>query len=147
MDNKEDIALGLLCNGDAVLLVKQDFGLHLWTIPGGRMEPGERFVDCAVREFREETGLEVCVTGLAAFSERAGLTCAVFTVECTGGELIESGPEVEATRWFTPTGLETAGKQIEDYTRMILERVFGDELHPLAVHSFTGRHGRVDLFT
>ncbi|NKY49414.1 NUDIX domain-containing protein [Nocardia vermiculata] len=35
-----------------------------WSLPGGIMEVGETLSECAVRETREETGLEIEVTGL-----------------------------------------------------------------------------------
>ncbi|MGR6997985.1 NUDIX domain-containing protein [Yinghuangia aomiensis] len=35
-----------------------------WVLPGGGMELGESLVGCVVREVREETGLDVEVTGL-----------------------------------------------------------------------------------
>jgi len=35
-----------------------------WSLPGGIMEVGETLEDCAVRETREETGLEIEITGL-----------------------------------------------------------------------------------
>ena len=34
-------------------------GKGLWSIPGGRIEPGESDEQAVVREVREETGLEV----------------------------------------------------------------------------------------
>ncbi len=37
---------------------------ELWTIPTGGLKMGETIVQCAVRECREETGIEIEVTGL-----------------------------------------------------------------------------------
>ncbi|MFD7843520.1 NUDIX domain-containing protein [Nocardia sp. NPDC059764] len=35
-----------------------------WSLPGGIMELGETLADCVIRETREETGLDIEVTGL-----------------------------------------------------------------------------------
>lgn len=47
-----------LRDGQVLLLerVKEPFPGH-WVAPGGKLEPGESPVECAVRELREETGL------------------------------------------------------------------------------------------
>lgn len=42
-----------------VLLVKHGYGPLNWELPGGRSEPGEGAVETAIREAREETGVEV----------------------------------------------------------------------------------------
>jgi ADP-ribose pyrophosphatase YjhB (NUDIX family) len=48
---------------DRVLMIQRtDNGL--WAIPGGAQEVGETSTEAAVREIREETGLDVEVTGL-----------------------------------------------------------------------------------
>lgn len=60
-------AVGVVClKDDQVLLIRRGKAPRLgeWTLPGGRIEPGERAVDAALRELREETGVEAEITGL-----------------------------------------------------------------------------------
>ncbi|MFC1711108.1 NUDIX hydrolase [Patescibacteria group bacterium] len=44
-----------------ILLLKRkgSHGIDQWSLPGGYLEFGETFKQCAVREVKEETGLEV----------------------------------------------------------------------------------------
>ena len=52
------IAIGM---GGKILLGKRSRNITepgQWGLPGGSLEPGERFVDAAIREFKEEAGYE-----------------------------------------------------------------------------------------
>ena len=60
-------AVGVVClRGDEVLLIRRGKPPRLgeWSLPGGRIEPGEAAVDAALRELREETGVEADIGGL-----------------------------------------------------------------------------------
>jgi ADP-ribose pyrophosphatase YjhB (NUDIX family) len=48
---------------DRIVLIRRRDN-DLWALPGGGMELGESIIDTAVREVKEETGLDVEVTGL-----------------------------------------------------------------------------------
>jgi 8-oxo-dGTP diphosphatase len=60
-------AVGVVClRGGEVLLIRRGRPPRQgeWSLPGGRIEPGERVVEAALRELREETGVEAEITGL-----------------------------------------------------------------------------------
>lgn len=60
-------AVGVVCLREGqVLLIRRGKPPRAgqWSLPGGRIEPGERAVDAALRELWEETGVTADITGL-----------------------------------------------------------------------------------
>ena len=56
------IAAAILRRNDKILICRRGPGGscgYLWEFPGGKIEPGETGEDCAVRECREELGVEI----------------------------------------------------------------------------------------
>ena len=65
--DKPMVGVGVLTrNRERYLLIKRaaDPDAGLWSIPGGLVEVGEKAADAAVREMKEETGLDVEITGI-----------------------------------------------------------------------------------
>jgi len=66
-DRRPVAAAGVVCfRGDEVLLIRRGTPPREgeWSLPGGRIEWGERAADAALRELREETGCEGEIVGL-----------------------------------------------------------------------------------
>ena len=94
-----------------LLMIKRghDPGAGLWSIPGGRIEPGETDAEALVREMIEETGLTVEVGRLIGRVRRPGLSGAVvdirdYAATVTGGTL-RPGDDAADARWVTPAEL------------------------------------------
>ncbi|GIH98905.1 NUDIX hydrolase [Planobispora takensis] len=79
----------------------------MWSVPGGRIEPGESDAEAVVREMLEETGLRVAVGPLAGAVDRPGPGGVVYEIrdylaEVTGGTLV-AGDDAAEAHWF-PVG-------------------------------------------
>ncbi len=72
---RPEVAVGAVAvHDDAVLLVRRGSAPARgdWSVPGGRVEPGETLYEAVVRETSEETGLEVVVDRFLGWVERIG---------------------------------------------------------------------------
>jgi 8-oxo-dGTP diphosphatase len=105
-----------------ILLIKRGHepGKGLWSVPGGRIEPGETDEQAVVREVREETGLEVACGPLLGAIERPGMAGTILQISdyravVTGGELV-AGDDAAEARWLTlqeASELDGTGKLTE----------------------------------
>jgi 8-oxo-dGTP diphosphatase len=80
-----------------------------WSLPGGRIEPGESDTQAVVRETREETGLQVTCGALVGSVARPGPRGAVldirdYSATVTGGTLT-AGDDAADARWVSPADL------------------------------------------
>lgn len=74
-----------------------------WTFPGGYMDRGEVTSEAAIRETKEEVGLDVRVTSLLNVYSYPGVEVIVivYLAEILGGEL-SPGLETQEVRFFAP---------------------------------------------
>jgi 8-oxo-dGTP diphosphatase len=84
-------------------------GRGLWSLPGGRCEPGEDAAAAAVRETGEETGLVVTAGAVIGRVERpgpGGVTYVIDDVACTvAGGMLRAGDDADDARWVDAAGL------------------------------------------
>lgn len=121
----------------SVLLIQRGRAPRLgeWTVPGGAVELGETLRDAAVREIREECGIEIRLGQVMdAFDimsrDRAGLLryhYIVVDIAATyvGGDL-RAGDDVVDARWVGTDELEKY--QLDELTRKEIKRVLDNEV-------------------
>lgn len=92
-----------------VLLIKRAFApyQHLWTLPGGRIEPSETIEQCAIREIAEEVGLTVRNLRpviVQALGRDQTFRLAVFATQDFSGQ-IRPSDEIAGHQWMDPAAL------------------------------------------
>jgi ADP-ribose pyrophosphatase YjhB (NUDIX family) len=103
--------------GEILMIRRTDNGN--WAVPGGGMDIGESIIEAAVRETREETGIDCEVTGLVGIytnprhlirytsnDEVRQEFSIVFIARPTGGEL-RPGKESSEARWIASATVAT----------------------------------------
>lgn len=99
-------------DGRRLLLVRrgQEPAKGTWSVPGGRVEPGESDAEATVREVLEETGLHVRAGRLVGSVERDAPNGGVYVVrdlECrlapgADATAVRAGDDADDAAWFTP---------------------------------------------
>jgi 8-oxo-dGTP diphosphatase len=103
---KVELCVGAVVVADGrLLLVRRGRppGLGQWSVPGGRVEAGERLADAVVRETVEETGIEVACGDLLGWVERIDeqhhFVILDFACEVVGGSDPVAGDDASEARW------------------------------------------------
>jgi 8-oxo-dGTP diphosphatase len=108
--NAKPCAGALVIRNGKVLLVRRSVEPFkgYWDIPGGFCEADEHPAAAARREVREETGLDVELTGLLGLwlDEYAGSTTLnVYYLARPLGRRLQVGDDADGAAWFAPSAL------------------------------------------
>lgn len=120
--SKENFAFGVqvvIKRDNQVLLTKRE-DFEVWCLPGGGLDSHETFVEAAIREAQEETGLEVRITRLIGVYSRPNENCynMAFEAEIVSGTM-QTSREVIELDFFDPMNLP-------DYTMHFYRRMIAD---------------------
>ncbi|MFH1207538.1 MAG: NUDIX hydrolase [Patescibacteria group bacterium] len=110
MPNREPlrvgVAAGVLIEKDGKYLLiqeKKKVAYGLWNLPAGKVEGNDTFADTAVREAKEETGLDVeIIRKIGVFhNDGEGAVKHAFSAKVIGDTLHVKKDEVLDVKWFT----------------------------------------------
>lgn len=111
------VGCGIIIEQENQILLQHRKDYDVWGIPGGVMEPGETFLETAVRETFEETGLTVqqlklfgLYSGKEGFSEyqngdKVFSVQIIFYTNGISGELLHSTEESHEHQFFSRNNL------------------------------------------
>ena len=120
----------LVRDGDKLLLARSPhFKPGVFSALAGFVEPGETLEECAVREVREEVGIEIA--NLRYFHSQPwpfpNSLMVAFFADYAGGAITPDPNEIEAADWFLPDALPVLPEPIS-ISRRLIDAALG--LHP-----------------
>lgn len=96
------VNVAVIHEGKILLTKREDF--ETWILPSGGVEDGESLAQAAIRETKEETGLDVELTRLVGIYSRLGSWSpghmVLFAAKPVGGEIKCQEGETIAVEWF-----------------------------------------------
>jgi 8-oxo-dGTP diphosphatase len=115
---------------DRVLLVRQAEGHSLqgkWTIPWGRLDPGESPSAAVLREAWEEGSIRAEIVGLLGVQEIPppwdGQIAILYLCRHVAGEPAPDNHETDAARYFADSDIETLAESVEPFSCWLIRRV------------------------
>lgn len=98
-------ALVAIIHEEKILLTKRE-DFEVWCLPGGGVEDGESVAEAAIREAKEETGLDVELTRLVGIYSRVGgmwndMHAVLFAAKPVGGGLKTQPGETIEVAYFS----------------------------------------------
>jgi 8-oxo-dGTP diphosphatase len=119
----------VVVSDDRVLLIRRgnEPAKGRWTLPGGRVKPGERLHDAVVRELAEETGLVGRVVRFLDVVERIGggrhYVIVDYLVQVDDAHEPVAGDDADDARWVGPEDLP--GLEVTSQLAAFLARAVG----------------------
>lgn len=120
---------------DEILLVRQSVGHSLagqWTVPWGRVDAGESPMSAAIREVREEAGVQASVEGLLGVQElpepHQGGVALVYLCKHLSGDLVPQDTETDAARYYSASAFHSLHEKKEPWSDWLVQRVFSGKL-------------------
>ncbi len=90
---------------DEVLLVKTHYRSDTWELPGGQVEEGEPLEDALMREFKEETGIDIIPIGISGtyYNTTSHVLNIMFIAKFVQGELVIQPEEIKEAKFVKLT--------------------------------------------
>ena len=112
----------LVRDGERLLLARSPhFKPGVFSALAGFVEPGETLEECAVREVREEVGIEIA--NLRYFASQPwpfpNSLMVAFFADYAGGTIVPQPGEIEAADWFAPEALPLLPEPVSIARRLI----------------------------
>ncbi len=92
----------------------------LWNLPGGHLDDNESIIDGAIREAKEETGLDIELTGILSIQRslvNENIVRIVFNAKKISGNITYDKNEILDCKWIT----------IEEFEKMNIDTLRGSD--------------------
>jgi 8-oxo-dGTP diphosphatase len=111
--------------GGGLLLVRPSDGQQYWSLPGGKVEPGEGLDQAAIREVKEETRLDVRLVRMVGVYSKIEESALAVTFEAQPIDRAAApipGHEISECAYFAPDHLPYVRKHLHQRVADLLDR-------------------------